>query len=101
MGDVLYVTATATATNDIVAAVTGRKIKVLAMFASQASGTSFKFQSNATTELTNAITTTASDLNVVWPYNPSGWFQTASGEKLNFVPATSVATNINLVYILI
>lgn len=100
-GDVLYVTATATATNDIVAAVTGKKIKVLAAFISQASATSFKFQSNATTDITNAFTTSASDLCVVLPYNPSGWFQTVAGEKLNFVPATAVATNVNLTYILI
>jgi hypothetical protein len=100
-GDVLYATDTGSASKDLVAAVTGKKIKVLSAIISQASGTSVKFRSDTTSDITAALTTTASDLNIILPYNPSGWFQTVAGEKLNFVPATSVVTNVAITYILI
>lgn len=101
LSDVLFATASGTTSTDIVAAVTGRKIRVLAMLYSQASATSLKFQSNATTDLTGAFTTSAANLNGNLPYNPFGWFQTAAGEKLNYVPATAVATHVTITYILI
>jgi len=99
--DVKFATGSGTATTDLVAAVTGRKIRVLAVAYSQASATSLKFQSGASTDLTGALTTNAANLNNNLPYNPFGWFQTASGEKLNYVPATSVATHVSISYILI
>lgn len=101
LSDVLFATASGTASTDIVAAVTGRKIRVLSVIMSQASATSLKFQSNATTDLTGAFTTVAANLNVQLPYNPFGWFQTAAGEKLNYVPATAVATHVTITYILV
>jgi len=99
--DVLYATASGTTSTDLVAAVTDRKIKVVAVVYSQASATSLKFQSGATTDLTGALTTNAANLNNNLPYNPFGWFQTAAGEKLNYVPATAVATHVSISYILI
>ncbi len=100
-GDVLYATASGTVSTDVVAAVTGKKIKVLAAVISQASATAWKLQSGATSDITNAFTTSAADLNIVLPYNPSGWCQTVAGEKLNIVPATAVATHITITYITI
>jgi len=99
--DVKFATASGTTSTDLVAAVAGRRIRVLGFMWGQASATSFKFQSGATTDLTGAFTTSAADLNGCRGYNPFGWFQTAVGEKLNYVPATAVATHVSVVYILI
>jgi hypothetical protein len=100
-GDIGFATNSGTISTDLVAAVSGRKIRVLAMCYSQASATSLKFQTNATTDLTGAFTTSAANLNGNLPFNPFGWFQTALGEKLNYVPATAVATHVSVTYVLI
>ncbi len=100
-GDVGFATNSGTVSTDLVAAVAGRQIKVLSAIISQASATSIKFQSNATTDLTGAYTTAAANLNINLPYNPFGWFKTVVGEKLSYVPATAVATHVTVTYILI
>lgn len=101
LSDIGFATASGTISTDLVAAVTGRKIRVLSMLYSQASATSLKFQSDATTDLTGAFTTSAANLNGNLPFNPFGWFETGSGKKLNYVPATAVATHVTITYVLI
>lgn len=77
-------------TGDIVAAVTGKAIRVLSLFVTGtvAAGT-LKFQSGGTTALTGAMLFAANgQLNLA--FNPCGHFQTAVGEKLDSVGAASI-----------
>jgi len=86
---------------DLVAAVTGAKIRVMSMIVSMASGGTYKLQTGATTDITEAVTTAAGQLFVVWPYNPMGWCETAAGEKLNLVLSSAIATSVMITYVLI
>lgn len=79
-----------TASGDVIAAVTGKKLLVvsMALWARDASGSgSFKFQSGGSTDLTPAFTvdTTFRPQYQVLDWNPAGWLITAAGEKLNVV----------------
>jgi uncharacterized membrane protein len=64
-----------------------------------ASGGTFKFQTAATTDITEAATTGSGQLIVVWPFNPMGWCQTGVGEKLNLVLSSAIATSVMITYI--
>ena len=93
------ISATAHATNvtEIVAAVTKvvdaeivakGKIRVLAVVATQAAnaGGSMYFESGSTA-LTGDMKAIATSNQIVMPFNPAGWFETASGEALNLTTA--------------
>lgn len=80
--------------SDWVAGVTGKKIRVLALAAKFASSTTLKLQSGASADLTGAMTGT--DFN--WPFNPTGWCETAAAAKLNGVHGTTVQLSGVLVY---
>jgi hypothetical protein len=72
------------ASGDLVAAVTGKAIRVVAYSLSAAGAVTVKFQSNATTDLTGTMSlVTGTPLPGLW--NLNGHFQTNSGEKLNLV----------------
>ena len=75
---------------DTVAPVSGKKIRVVAMFFVVAGATTVKFQSGATTDKTGAMSFAANG-GISLPYNPNGWFETAAGEKLNHVLGSAVA----------
>ena len=83
------------ASGDLIAAVTGKSIRVIAVAVYYASSTTLKLQSGASTDLTGAMTGTS----FVWPWNPGGWLQTASGEKLNAVMGSSVQLSGTIDYI--
>ena len=75
------------ATVEIVAAVTGSRIRILAaVFAGVGSSTGVILQSKlagvAATDLTGSIRG-ATNVSIVLPYNPAGWVQTASGEAFD------------------
>lgn len=74
---------------DVVAAVVGKRIRVISLFLTitTAAGT-VKFQSGGSTDLTGAMTFAAGGVQTL-PHNPSGWFQTVAGEKLNMVLASA------------
>lgn len=84
---------------DLVAAVSGARIRVLAAIISMASTGTIKFQSGGSTDICSALKTTAESLVIVLPYNPMGWFQTVAGEKLNAVLSSAITTTVSLVYI--
>jgi hypothetical protein len=92
------VASTANAT-EIVAAVTGKKIRVLAC-SFMANGTvNVKWQS-ASTDLTGLAYLVANTGKVL-PYSPGGWFETAVGEALNIHLSGAVAVGGELVYVLV
>lgn len=83
------------ASGDLIAAVSGKKIRVLALAVKFATSTTLKLQSGGSTDLTGAMTGT----DFAWGWNPAGWVQTASGEKLNAVMGSSVQLSGTIVYV--
>lgn len=83
---------------DIIALVSSKKIRVLAGFLTVASDTTIKWQSGGSTDLTGAMTVKSGG-GFVMPFNPLGYFETASGEKLNMVLGTAVQVSGVLTYV--
>lgn len=84
--------------DDIVDAVTAKKIRVLALMGHATTSGTIKFQSDASTDLTGAIPVDdAQSLNFL--FMPLGWFETAVGEKLNAVLDTMTAFDGVIVYV--
>lgn len=67
----------------VVAAVSGKKIRVTSVFLMSGGTVNVKFQSTTATDLTGQINLVA-NTGFVLPHNPDGWFETADGELLNF-----------------
>lgn len=70
--------------NEVVAAVTGKKIRVLALFlVMTGTAVTIRFESSAGgTALTGQMTPSQGG-GFVLPFNPVGWFETVAGENLN------------------
>ena len=70
--------------NTLVAAVTGKKIRLISMFAIMTgTAVTIRFESGAGgTALTGQMTPSQGG-GFVLPYNPGGWFETAAGSLLN------------------
>ena len=70
--------------NTLVAAVTGKKIRVLAFFGIMTgTAVTIRFESGASgTALTGQMTPSQGG-GFVLPFNPVGWFETAAGTLLN------------------
>lgn len=85
--------------NTLVAAVTAKKIRVLALFLVAAGTVNVRFESGAGgTALTgqmNLIANTGFSL----PYNPAGWFETASNTLLNMELSAAISCDGCLTYI--
>lgn len=85
------IAASTSGNNTIVAALTGRKIRVVAMFATCAGTVNFKWQSGAGgTDLTG-LTYGVANSGLVLPYNPEGWFETSAGSLLNLNLSAAIA----------
>lgn len=87
-----------TGSGDTVALVSSKKIRVLSLYLVVAAASTVKFQSGASTDKTGAMSFGANG-GISLPFNPVGWFETASGEKLNHVLGTSVGIAGGLTYI--
>ena len=93
------ISAAADGTRELVAAVTGIKIRVLALVADQQADAAATFQfKSATTAITGELVSANTKLLVVLPFSSAGWFETAAGEALQ---VTTAGTNVTgcLVYI--
>ena len=87
--------------NTIVAASSGKKIRVLGLSLSAAGAVTAKFQSGAGgTDLTGAWTL-ATGTPLTLGYNPLGWFETDASALLNMVLSGAVSVTGVIVYILI
>lgn len=86
-----------TGSADVVSAVSGKKIRVLALYAHGTTTGTIKFQTGATTDLTGAMKVNDGTA-VIWPYNPVGWIETAAGAKLNAVLSTMTAFDGCMIY---
>lgn len=78
-----------TGSGDTLPLVSGKKIRVLSMFFVVSGATTVKFQTGATTDLTGAMSFAANN-GISLPFNPTGWFETTAGAKLNHVLGSSV-----------
>ena len=97
----LSVAPSSSGANTLLAAVTGRKIRVLAASISAASAVNVKFQSGTTPDISKLIYLTTGQLNVVLPYNPFGWFETAAGALLGCDLSGGVVVGMQITYVLI
>src|SRR5581483_6498825 len=93
------VSASTNGDNTVVAAVTGRKIRVLAAVLVAAGTVSPKFQSDAGgTDLTGAMPMVANGV-ITLPFNPEGWCETAAGKLLNLRLSAGVAVTGVVTYV--
>lgn len=93
--------ATTSGDNTIIAAVTGRKIRVLSFYMWAASSVNLKWTSSTTSDLTKLFYMATGELGKVFPMNEAGWFETVAGELLGANLSGSVIVSTGGVYILI
>lgn len=85
--------------NTLVAAVAGKKIRVLACVLIAASAVTIRFESGAGgTAMTGQMPVGANG-GFTLPYNPHGWFDTIAGELLNLELGGAVAVAGVVVYV--
>lgn len=89
-----FATGATIATHTLVAAVTGKKIRVLAFFATTVDGLNLTFKSGSTT-----ISANLAFSGVMSTYNPHGWFETAAGEALGFAIDAAESTSVQVTYV--
>jgi hypothetical protein len=84
--------------NEIVAAVTGKKIRVLAWDVSPSDIVNFKWRT-ASTDITGLYYAANAGNGVSKPFSPVGYFETASDEALNLNLSAAEAVGGSLVYV--
>ena len=85
--------------NTLVAAVSAKKIRVLSLFLVAAGTVNVRLESGANgTALTGQMSLVAAT-GFVLPYNPAGWFETASNTLLNLELSGAVSVDGALSYI--
>lgn len=91
------ITASSSGANEVVAAVTGKKIVVLSYFLSASGTVNAKWQ-RASTDITGLHYMVANN-QVPVAFSPVGHFETAAGEALNLNLSGAVAVGGHLVYV--
>lgn len=84
--------------NEVVAAVTGKKIRVISCFVSPSDAVNFKWRS-ASTDITGLHYAANAGNGVSLGWNPNGHFETASDEALNLNLSGAVAVGGSVVYV--
>ncbi len=92
-------TASSSGTTTIVAAVTSKKLRVIAWEVVANAAVNFKWQSAGTTDLTGLYYMAGQGGGVARAYNPVGYFETISGEALSINLSGAVAVGGSLVYV--
>ena len=88
--------------NTIVAAVAGKKIRVLGFFLVAAGAVTARFESDTGgVALTGQMTLAAGDPFVASGFNPLGWFETVAGKLLNLELSAAVSVDGALTYVLV
>jgi hypothetical protein len=86
--------------NEIVTAVTSKKIRVLAWEVAVNAAVNFKWQSDGSpTDLTGLYYTASQGQGVARAFNPVGYFETVAGEALDLNLSGAVAVGGSLVYV--
>lgn len=85
--------------NTIVAAVTGKKLRVLSLFLVAAAAVTARFESGAGgTALTGQMVLAANG-GFSLPFNPEGWFETAAAALLNLELSAATSVDGSLSYV--
>lgn len=85
--------------NTLVAAVTGKKIRVISCMLISAGTVTTRFESGTGgTALTGQMNLIA-NTGYVLPYNPDGWFETASAALLNLELSAAISVDGCLTYV--
>lgn len=85
--------------NTLIAAVASKKIRVLSLFLVSAGAVNVRFESGASgTALTGQMNLVA-NTGFVLPYNPLGWFETASNTLLNLELSAAISVDGSIVYV--
>lgn len=85
--------------NTILAAVTSKKIRVLALFLVSAGTVTVRFESGAGGPALTGQMNLVANTGFVLPFNPVGWFETASNTLLNLELSGAVSVDGSLVYV--
>jgi hypothetical protein len=94
------IAASSSGNNTLVAAVTSKKLRVLAYNFIGNGAVNAKFQSGASgTDLTGLKYIAAAGGGICAPFNPVGWFETGAGVLLNLNLSGAVAVGGELVYV--
>lgn len=84
--------------NVLVAAINGKKIRVLSVFVVAAGAVTVRFESEADGTALSGQMNLAANGGFVLPFNPAGWFETAFGELLNLELSGAVSVDGCLTY---
>lgn len=87
----IAISASASGDNAILAAITAKRIRLVAVALTAAGAVNVKWKSGASTDLSSAMVLAASGDGFVLPYNVAGWVETAAGEALNLNLSGAVA----------
>lgn len=93
------IVASASGATTIIAAVTSKKIRVVALQVIANAAVNVKWQSHVTPTDLTGLAYLAANGGYVLPYNPVGWFQTVAGEALDINLSGSVAVGGSLTYV--
>jgi hypothetical protein len=93
------IVASSSGATTIVAAVTSKKIRVVALKLIANAAVNAKWQSHVTPTDKTGLSYLAANGGEVLPYNPVGWFETVSGEALDINLSGAVAVGGHLTYI--
>lgn len=85
--------------NTIVAAVSGKKIRVISYMLNAAAAVDAKWKSGASTDKTGLLYMAAAGYGAIGDYNPSGWFETAVGQALVLNLSAAVAVGGHISYV--
>lgn len=85
--------------NTLVAAVTAKKVRVLALYLVAAGTVNVRFESGAGGTALSGQMSLVANTGFVLPYNPAGWFETASNTLLNLELSAAISVDGTLVYI--
>ena len=85
--------------NPVVAAVTGKKIRVLSYTLTTASATTVSFEDGAGGTALTGVMTTAAGTPIEGAYNPHGHFETTAATLLNLTLGGAVQTSGHLTYV--
>jgi hypothetical protein len=85
--------------NELVALVASKKIRVLSLMMMAAGTVTARFESGASGTALSGQMNLVANTGFTLPFNPVGWFETASGASLNLELSAAVSCDGMLVYV--
>ena len=84
--------------NTVIAGVSQKRIRVIAMFLVAAGTVNTRFESGASGTALTGQANLIANTGFALPYNPAGWFQTAEGALLNLELSAAVSVDGSITY---